>query len=786
MMKLTSAIDTESQPDVTVAAATPALHPSRWARFVMAGLLLLSAGVGLASVMPFSKLSHRTSAYSLSQALAHWRAIGETPRLAGSAGHETARNYIFSKIKQLGIPANLQQVQTVFQRPSGDLIAGTVHNIIATIQGKESRGTILVTAHYDSVPNSPGAHDDALAVAAMLEAMRVLKETSNLVNDVVFLFTDAEEQGLLGARAFLDRYRPEKGPSVVLNFDARGANGPLLMFESGKASGGLIKELGSSGISVVANSAMQDLYGLLPNNTDFSIFRQADWPGLNFAYIADSNRYHTALDRVRDDEAPLLGVHCALIVALTRRLGETPLNGRLTNQGVFFNIPGVALVSYPRNLAVVPIVLAAILLASGIAFALKRQLFSMPKLLAAVGFILILLVIGYLMTLILLWAIGLWRGQFLNQYAGDSKIGGGYLFGFYLLTFACTLWGLTFLARRLGALNVALGACVWWLVLAAVSNWFWPGLSYIFAWPALFGAGTLLVGLFSGQNDLRLWKVVLLAVLALPGFLLFTPIFYLTFVGLGLGMAPYLMVLAALHVALLFPQLKIITDGRRLLPLMAVGGGGVAVLLVVSSAWNFNSDYPRADDIFYTANGDTGVESWATSRSQMSPWKAKFFGAGIRYDRLELFFPGWNREFVVGPAPDLQLPLPQARLTEARAGENGYRTLRLAINSPRHAARMSIDLDKAAEIASIVVNGQVFKRTGASMDARRDWRIEYFTAGMREFELTIDVRGPLALRLVDQSYGLPNDVDTKSRPASLIPAANGLADSIIAGKSYTF
>ena len=60
----------------------------------------------------------------------------------------------------------------------------------------------LPSGHYDSVPTSFGASHDGLGISVMLETLRTLKARVELRNDVVLLFSDGEEIGLLGAKAF--------------------------------------------------------------------------------------------------------------------------------------------------------------------------------------------------------------------------------------------------------------------------------------------------------------------------------------------------------------------------------------------------------------------------------------------------------------------------------------------------------------------------------------------------------------------------------------------------------
>jgi Zn-dependent M28 family amino/carboxypeptidase len=54
----------------------------------------------------------------------------------------------------------------------------SVSNLITEKTGMD-KGTVVIGAHYDTVPGSPGADDNASAVAGLLELARLLKESSN-------------------------------------------------------------------------------------------------------------------------------------------------------------------------------------------------------------------------------------------------------------------------------------------------------------------------------------------------------------------------------------------------------------------------------------------------------------------------------------------------------------------------------------------------------------------------------------------------------------------------------
>src|SRR5205823_12140263 len=147
------------------------------------------------------------------------------------------RRYIIGELGALGISAEVQTAEVVpAQGAEGwPVPAARVQNIVARVPGTSNSRALMLAAHYDSVPTGPGASDDAAGVAALLETLRALKSSPPLKNDLVVVFSDAEELGLVGAHAFADEHPWMKDVGLVLNFEARGAGGPSLMFETSDA-----------------------------------------------------------------------------------------------------------------------------------------------------------------------------------------------------------------------------------------------------------------------------------------------------------------------------------------------------------------------------------------------------------------------------------------------------------------------------------------------------------------------------------------------------------------------
>ena len=148
-------------------------------------------------------------------------------------------------------------------------------NILARIKGQGPSGkkALMLCAHYDSVDEGPGRSDNAAGVAVVLETLRALKAGPPLERDVIVLFTDGEESGLLGARLFVNEHPWAREIGLALNFDARGNSGPSIMFETSDANGWLISQYAEAVQQPLATSLSMDVYKIMPNDSDMTVFK---------------------------------------------------------------------------------------------------------------------------------------------------------------------------------------------------------------------------------------------------------------------------------------------------------------------------------------------------------------------------------------------------------------------------------------------------------------------------------------------------------------------------------
>src|ERR671917_980413 len=314
--------------------ATRGAAKHRWIGVVVALVLGALAAVSLLALEPPDPLpaSAQASEFSAERAFSHVEQIAERPHPVGSPANAEVRGYLVGQLEDLGLRPIVQEAPSA-RRKEGTASIARVHNIHARIPGSSRTGHVVLVAHYDSVPRGPGAADDGAGVAAILEIARAITSSSPPRNDIDIVFTDAEEPWLLGAQAFVRDDRLDPRRSVVLNLEARGTTGPALMFESSPENSTLIPALASAR-RPIAGSGWEACYQLLPGDTDFSVFRDAGFAGMNLALGEGSARYHTPEDSPANlDHASLQHMGATALAAARHLAGQdlgAPRGGSLT------------------------------------------------------------------------------------------------------------------------------------------------------------------------------------------------------------------------------------------------------------------------------------------------------------------------------------------------------------------------------------------------------------------------------------------------------------------------
>jgi peptidase M28-like protein len=602
-----------------------------------------------------------------------------------------------------------------------------VRNLVATIGGPGGRHLLLVS-HYDSTPAGPGAADDGIGVAAMLEIAEALRGL-RLARPITFLINEGEETGLLGARAFLAHDPVVGRVDRAVNLEARGVTGPAIMFETSRPNGPAIDWYRAAARRPVANSLSTDLYRLIPNSTDVAVFEERPWTILNVAVIGNETRYHSAgddlaaLDRRSLQHMGDQALGAALAVAAG---GSGPPAG--AGDQLYMDVPLLGLIVLPQTLG---LVLLGILAIFFLAEAWRRRALGRPLLAmaAAVG--------------------GAGAVAFAGHFLLSLLRAGDYWRAFPLVT--TTAVYASALAAAVAALLLVAGTAergrlraAFWLLLVALGGAIClvaPGAAVYFLLPPFVAA----VGMA------RKWRSgwVERAAAVAAAILLFLTL------GPALGLFETLMnadpqwIFAPLGAALLLPALIELRPLLSRVPTaFAVAGAfdlAVAGWLAAGLTPAYSDERRQLFTIEYVWDEAARAGRFAVNND----------GAPVPYEaaweRTEM--PYTMRRRWAAPAPPAPLAAPRATLVaEARRGDTRRLRLRLAANG---AESIALIAPAGARLRS-AGTGAFLRRFGrGGAEAKYVLRCAGRACDGAELDIVAGAPGPIDFTIVGTRAGLP-------------------------------
>jgi hypothetical protein len=323
------------------------------------GLLAAIVGAIILAVIattppPPPRLIASAPVFSATRAMADVRVIAGAPHPTGSPADAAVRAYLVARLQAMGLETST---------PGGTMSADAAHrldlwrgtpapppplvNVVGILPGKDrTLPAVLLMAHHDSVWGSPGAADDGAGVAAALETIRLIKAAGQPQRDLMVLFSDGEELGLEGAKAFFATDPRRAYVGVIVNMETRGGGGRASMFETGSDNGAMMALFGAAVHHPVSTSLSVFIYKKLPNSTDYTVAKKLGYPGFNFAFIGRPSQYHSPLATPDALDQGALQDMGRQVLDLTRALLAVPaLPGKAPDR-VFFDAFGLMFISY--------------------------------------------------------------------------------------------------------------------------------------------------------------------------------------------------------------------------------------------------------------------------------------------------------------------------------------------------------------------------------------------------------------------------------------------------------
>uniref|UniRef100_A0A3P8T5B5 Endoplasmic reticulum metallopeptidase 1 n=1 Tax=Amphiprion percula TaxID=161767 RepID=A0A3P8T5B5_AMPPE len=301
--------DPKRKPEVSLYLLREALAASLVSVFILVlwGLVHLSL-----QQLVIGKPTGEFNAVRARQHLERITSVG--PRPVGSQENEVLTvGYLLGQIENIRLEtaAGPHQLTVDVQRPTGsfsiDFLGGftsfydRVTNIAVRLEPKGgTQHLMLANCHFDSVANSPGASDDAVSCAVMLEVLHSLaNQSSPLHHGVIFLFNGAEENILQASHGFITQHPWAKQVRAFINLEAAGVGGKEVVFQTGPENPWLVQAYVHAAKHPFASVVGQEVFqsGIIPSDTDFRIYRDfGNIPGIDLAFIENGFIYHTKYD----------------------------------------------------------------------------------------------------------------------------------------------------------------------------------------------------------------------------------------------------------------------------------------------------------------------------------------------------------------------------------------------------------------------------------------------------------------------------------------------------------
>ena len=758
----------------------------------LASFLLI---VGLLYYSFFSLMPQKGSPSSLSEtefsterALIPLKEITKAPHYIGTKDHTRVRNYLIGQLEELGLETQVQEGFVI--NPKWKSL-DKPKNIIAQIKGSENGKSLLLLSHYDSaLTPSYGASDAGSGVVTILETLRAYKASGKKPkNDIIVLFTDAEEVGLDGARLFVNNHPLAKNVGIALNFEARGSGGPSNMIvETNGGNKNLIKAFMEADVKFpVASSLMYSIYKMLPNDTDSTVLREgADIDGFFFAFIDDHYDYHTANDTYDNLDVNTLQHQGEYLLPLVHYFGDSDLNQlKSLEDHVYINLPFFKMISYPFTWVFPMLLIVIIIFAGLIIYGFRKRVLTRNGVVR--GFI------PFTLAIIFCGILGFYGWKLiLFMYPQYQEIQHGFTYNghtyisFFVLLSLSLLFGIYYkFSKRINVANLLIAPLIFWILINIGVAIYLKGAAF-FIIPVFLGLLSLWILIRQDRPNL-----ILLTIIGSIAIFIFAPLVQFFPVGLGLKM----LVGSCLFTALLFGILLPVIGFYKLKKVLALLFVMVATLFFVKAhlSSNFSPDRQKPNSLVYYHDADNNKNYWATYDQELDDWTKEYLGDSpepassyISYASGSKYAKGYKFANI---APNKNIPVFKTVLHKDTI-INQYKEVSFTIFPQRAVNQISLFTADESNFKSLSFNGQRFplnsslKNTAQKIKSKE--LVRYYVSDKDSLVVSYKVskNQKVSFTVLEYSYDLLNHPQFKinKRADYMMPKPFIVTDAVIIKK----
>ena len=719
------------------------------------------------------------SEFSTQRALVTVKSISLAPHYVGSKNHETVAVYLQTALHDLGLETSIQEGFTITEM--GTLVKSK--NILARIKGSGHGNALLLLSHYDSAPHSfsKGASDDASGVATIIESIRAfLHNKTQHKNDVIILFTDAEEVGLNGAALFVKKHPWAKKVGLVLNFEARGSAGPsYMLMETNQGNAKMVNAFYNAKVTYpVSNSLMYSIYKMLPNDTDLTVFRtEGNIQGFNFAFIDNHYNYHTVKDCYANLNKNTLAHQGTYLFPLLNYFSNADLSQLNTpSDKVYFNVP-FCFVSYPFEWILPLLIFAIGLFLLFVFIGLGKRAMRFDEILK--GFIPLLgsLLTSGLITYIIWKLLLVFYPQYQDILHGFTYNGHDYIYAFLSLSLCICFTFYSQTNKRHNEMNQMVAPLFIWLIINIGIALKLPGAGFLII-PVV--ASILMLGLYVLTQKSN-W--LLNSLLSIPTIIIIVP-FLITFpIGLGLKILYGISLMIVLVFTLLLPVLETISNKRIWALILFFISSGYFVKAHLNSEYSTTKSKPNSlvyflnDNKAYWSTYDLNIDVWTKHYLGEKPISATSLNKNLLYSKYDSKFTYMANAPLIG----LSKPTIEFLRDTIKGNQHLYR---IKISSNRIVNRYDVFCNNGVRINNLKANGITSINFKKNISSKSNSKIiTYYVVDNVPLELqfSINSKEKLDLELLESSFDLLSNrkLNVIKRKSWMVPTPFVLNDAVI-------
>ena len=728
--------------------------------------------------------------FSVNRALEPLKEISKKPHYLGSEGHEEVREFLISELQKLGLDPQIQKGFSL--NPESKTLDKPI-NIVARIKGSENGKALLLLSHYDSalVP-SFGASDAGSGVVTILESVRAyLASNKQSKNDIIILFSDAEEIGLDGAKLFVNEHPWAKNVGLVLNLEARGSSGPSnMILETNGGNANLVKEfIRANPDFPVASSLMYSVYKMLPNDTDSTVFREdGDIPSFFFAFIDSHFNYHTANDTFENLSRNSLAHQGSYLLPLMHYFASADLSKlKAETDDVYVNLPLLKMISYPFSWILPMLIFATLLFIILIFYGLYRRKLNGKSM--ALGFV------PFLLSLIICGVFGFFGWKLIlilyPQYAeiqqGFTYNGHWYIAFFVFLSLAITFAIYKKFTKKFREPSLYVAPLLFWLLINAAVFIILKGAAF-FIIPVFFGLLSFFIMLRQERPNL-----LAMSLLAAPAVFIFAPLIQFFPVGLGLRM----LVISCAFTVLLFTLLLPVFGYYKMKGLLSVLCLLFAIFFFIKahSKSDFSEEQKKPNSLVYYKDADTDKTYWLTYDKEIDEWTQHYLGEKPEDASQVLGETSYNKYGTnfsyAAEAPKKDIPDFEVILEQDSIFENS-RNVRFTIVPKRKINKLDLYSVGDTSFKSLEFNGQTMPISKLSKDYRgtkNNALINYYVSENDSLKINFSVEkgNSVSFKVMEYSFDLMTNpqFEIQKRPDNTMPKPFVITDAVAVKRTFS-